>query len=176
MWEAIPICLNDMWWINLVAKIFYHCATFTKPNQSSEAHNTNQTFSTHETKYQTIPGAEIEQLFRNCFLPSCHIWGGGWRRAKRAREGRFSTTTGNSSESQRTLRRTHFLSQGTTVEHQDEAGEPAVRVRLLLQLPPHLRGQRDGEGQPERERLSHRWKVPIFFSSSGYLLRRDVWL
>ena len=57
-------------------KICYDCATFTKPNQSSEAHNTNQTFSTHETKYQTIPGAtgaEIEQLFRNCFLSSCHL-------------------------------------------------------------------------------------------------------
>ena len=157
-----------MWWKKLVAKIFYHCATFTKPNQSSEAHNTNQTFSTHETKYQTIPGAtgaEIEQLFRNCFFSSCHIWGRGWRLAKRAREGRFSTTTGNSSESQRTLCRTHFLSQGTAVEHQDEAGEPAVRVRVLLQLPPHLRGQRDGEGQPERKRLPHRWKVPLFFNS-----------
>ena len=51
--------------------------------------------------------------------------------------------------------------QGTTFEHQDEVGEPSVWVRLLPQLPPHLRGQRHGEGQPERERLPHRWKVSL---------------
>ena len=86
---------------------------------------------------------------------------GGWTRPKRARGGRCSTTTGNSSECQgiQLVGDSYFPSQRTTAEHQDEAGEPSVGVRLLVQLPAHLRGQCHGEGQPEGEGLPHRWKV-----------------
>ena len=45
----------------------------------------------------------------------------GWTRPKRVRGGRCLTTTGNSSECQRIFCWTHFPSQGTTAEHQDEA-------------------------------------------------------
>ena len=52
--------------------------------------------------------------------------------------------------------------QGAAAKHQDEVGEPAVRVRLLVELPPHLRGQRHREGQPQGQGLTHCWKVDCF--------------
>ena len=162
-------------------QICCHCATFTKPNQSSVPHNTNQTFSTHETKYQTILGnrGKNRKLIGNCLvfrylskLPAAEEEKDGHEREERE-EGGVQLQQEIQVSVKGYFVGDPFPSQGTTVEHQDEAGEPSVRVRVLLKLPPHLRGQRHGEGQPEREGLPHCWKVPMSFQLVVLLIQND---
>ena len=169
-----------VWW-KMCKKICCHCATFTKPNQSSVPHNTNQTFSTHETKYQTIlgNGGKNHKLFGNCLvfrylskLPAAEEEKDGHEREERE-EGGVQLQQEIQVSVKGYFVGDPFPSQGTTVEYQDEAGEPSVRVRVLLKLPPHLRGQRHGEGQPEREGLPHCWQVPMSFQLVVLLIQND---
>ena len=130
-----------IWQKILVPRICYHCSTFTKPNQNSRLILQTKPFrlTRPNTKPYWATGAQLAII---CSFVEKKEW-----TQKRAPGGRCSTTIGNSSEFETVLCLTHsmmawwqFLSQGATAEHQDEVGEPAGRVRLLFQLPPHLRG------------------------------------
>ena len=50
-----------------------NCSTLTKPNRSSGPHNTNQIFSVHETRYQTILGNRGTNHQKNLYVCSLNL-------------------------------------------------------------------------------------------------------